>query len=104
MYWLMICRHKPGTLDLRARHRDAHRAHVASGGGGAVTVLIGSALTADDADTPLGTFGLLEAPSREAALAFAQNDPFARAGLVESIEIVALAARFPADRIRPMSG
>ena len=103
MYWLMICRHKPGTLDLRERNREAHRAHVASGGGGAVRVLIGSALTADDGATPQGNFGVLEAPTREAALAFAQNDAFARAGIVESIEVVALASRFPADRIRPMS-
>ncbi len=104
MYWLMICRHKPGTLELRERHRDAHRQHVATGGGGCVRVLIGSALTADDAETPCGNFGLLEAATRDAALEFARNDPFARAGIVESIEIVALASRFQADRIRPMSG
>ena len=104
MYWLMICKHKPGTLEMRERHRDAHRQHVASGGNGSVRVLTGSALTADDAETPCGNFGVLEAPTREAALAFATNDPFARAGIVESIEVVALASRFQADRIRPMSG
>lgn len=104
MYWLMICRHKPGTLDLRERNRDAHRQHIASGGGGAVRVLIGSALTADDGETPCGNFGLLEAPTRDAALDFARNDPFALAGIVDSIDVTALATRFQADRIRPMSG
>lgn len=103
MYWLMICRHKPGLNDLREQHRDAHRQHVATGGGGLAKVLIGSALTEDDAETPLGNFGILEAPSREAAQAFAENDPFARAGLVESIEITALASRFQAQRIDPMT-
>jgi uncharacterized protein len=103
MYWLMICRHKPGMADLREQHRDAHRQHVATGGGGLARVLIGSALTEDDAETPLGNFGILEAPSREAAQAFAENDPFALAGLVESIEITALAARFQAHRIDPMT-
>ncbi len=66
-------------------------------------VLIGSALTADDGETPIGNFGVLEAPTREAAQSFAEQDPYARAGLVESIEIVALASRFQAHRIDPMT-
>ncbi|MBJ6123832.1 YciI family protein [Microvirga splendida] len=103
MHWLMICRHKPGMAELREQHRDAHRQHVATGGGGLARVLIGSALTADDVETPIGNFGILEAPTREAAQAFAENDPFARAGLVESIEITALASRFQAHRIDPMT-
>ena len=103
MYWLMICRQKPGTADLREQHREAHRQHVATGGGGLARVLIGSALTEDDGETPIGNFGVLEAPSREAAQAFAESDPFARAGLVESIEITALASRFQAHRIDPMT-
>jgi uncharacterized protein len=103
MHWLMICRHKPGSADLREKHKEAHRQHVATGGGGLARVLIGSALTEDDAETPLGNFGILEAPTREAAQAFAENDPYARAGLVESIEITALASRFQAHRIDPMT-
>src|SRR5687768_17078663 len=103
MYWLMLCRHKPGMAQLREQHRDAHRQHVARGGGGIVRVLIGSSLTEDDAESPLGNFGILEAPTRDAAWAFADNYPFARAGLVESIEIIALASRFQAYRIDPMT-
>ena len=49
-------------------------------------MLIGSALTEDDGEAPNGNFGILEAPSREAAQAFAESDPYALAGLVESIE------------------
>jgi uncharacterized protein YciI len=103
MYWLMICRHRANANDLRERHRDAHREHVATGGGGLAKVLIGSALTEDDGETPIGNFGILEAASREAAMAFAENDPYTRAGLVESIEIIALASRFQANRIDPMT-
>ncbi len=102
-YWLMTCRHKAGVAALRDQHREAHRAHVASGGGGLAKVLTGSALTLDDAETAIGNFGVLEAPSREAALAFAENDPYARAGIVEHIEIVALASRFQAQRIDPLT-
>src|SRR3954462_1758878 len=103
MYWLMICPNRTYATDLREQHRDAHRQHVASGGNGLAKVLIGSALTEDDGETPIGNFGVLEAPSREAALAFAEQDPFALAGLVESIEIMALASRFQAHRIDPLS-
>ena len=103
MYWLMICRHRANAAELREQNREAHRQHVASGGGGLARVLIGSALTEDDGETPNGNFGILEAPSREAAQAFAENDPYARAGLVESIEITALASRFQAHRIDPMT-
>jgi uncharacterized protein len=103
MYWLMTCRHRPDAAALREQHRDAHRQHVLSGGGGIAKVLIGSALTDDDGETPVGNFGVLEAPSREAARAFAENDPYALAGLVDSIEITALASRFQADRINPMT-
>ena len=102
-YWLMIFRQKPGTQALREQHRDAHREHVATGGGGLARVLIGSALTEDDGETPIGNFGVLEAPTREAAQAFAENDPLALAGVVETIEIVALASRFQAHRIDPMT-
>ena len=103
MYWLMTCRHRQDAADLRDRHRDAHRQHVATGGGGLARVLIGSALTADDGETQVGNFGVLEAPTRAAAQAFAKADPYARAGLVESIEIMALASRFQAHRIDPMT-
>ncbi|WP_342360808.1 YciI family protein [Terrarubrum flagellatum] len=102
-YWLMVCRHKPDVEDLREKTREAHRAHVASGGGGVARVLIGSALTEDDAATALGNFGVLEADSREAAIRFAETDPYALAGIVADVTITALPARFPAGRIDPMS-
>ena len=104
MYWLMVCRHRPNGNELRERHREAHRRHVATGGGGIAKVLIGSALTEADGETPIGNFGVLEASTREAARAFAVNDPYALNGLVDSIEITALASRFQAHRIDPMTG
>src|SRR5437763_14801853 len=103
MYWLMICRHRANASDLREQHRDAHRQHVSTGGNGLAKVLIGSALTDDDGETPIGNFGVLEAPTREAAVAFARQDPYAIAGVVESIDITALASRFQAHRIDPMT-
>lgn len=101
MYWLMVCRHHPDQEARRAEMREAHRAHVLAGHDG-VRVLIGSALT-DDGAAALGNFGVLEARDRRAALAFAEADPYARAGIVDTIEITALAATFQAHRIDPMT-
>ena len=103
MYWLMICRHKPDCEAQKAPLRAAHREHVATGGGGALKVLIGSALGGADDPEVSGNFGILEASSRETVLDFARQDPFARAGLVESIDVIGLPDRFQAHRIDPMT-
>lgn len=102
-HWLMVCRHRPGLGAVREANRDAHRRHVATGGGGVARVLIGSALLGEDGATPIGNFGVMEAPTREAVAAFAAADPYAVAGLVETVEITALPAQFQAHRIDPMT-
>ena len=61
-------------------------------------MLIGSGLAAEDGARN-GNFGVLEADSRAAALAFAQADPFNLAGVIDSVEIIAIAEGFPAHRI-----
>ena len=98
MHFLMLCRHRDGVDTVRDAMRPAHRAHVASGGNGLVRVLIGSGLLAESGDRS-GNFGILEAQSRDDALAFAEDDPFNAAGVIEAIEIVAIADGFPAHRI-----
>jgi uncharacterized protein len=100
MYWLMTCRHRVGCEAERAAVRPEHRAYVARGGE-LVKVLIGAPLAADDGEAAIGNFGILDAPNRAAAQAFAEGDPYARAGIVEEIIITALASRFAAERIRP---
>ncbi|ADZ71282.1 YciI family protein [Polymorphum gilvum] len=103
MYFLMICRHREGVAELRDRLRPEHRAYVASGGQARARVLTGSALWADAGEQGIGNFGILEAESREAALAFAEGDPFHIGGVVESIELIRLADTFQAQRIEPLS-
>jgi uncharacterized protein YciI len=102
-YFLMICRHHPDAAERRAGARDAHRAHVTSGGGGIARVLTGGPLTEDDGETATGNFGVLDAPTREAAEAFAASDPYAQAGIVQSVEIIPIANRFQANRIDPLT-
>ncbi|MFV0492961.1 MAG: YciI family protein [Pseudorhodobacter sp.] len=102
-YFLMRCRHHPDMADRRDRIRPDHREWVASGGGGLVSVLIGSALL-DDRGKAIGNFGILEAHSADDARTFADGDPFAKAGIVQEIDIAPLPGGFQAARITdPMS-
>ncbi|MCB1394674.1 MAG: hypothetical protein H6898_09495 [Rhodobacter sp.] len=100
MFFLMECRHHPGRDADRDRLRPSHRDWVKSGGAGLASVLIGSALWADDG-TALGHWGILEAATPEAARAFAEGDPFAIGGVVADIALTRLADTFMADRIAP---
>jgi uncharacterized protein YciI len=97
-FFLMRCLHHSGQDSARDLHRPAHRAWVQSGGEGLAKVLIGSALL-DDGGTSIGNFGILETAGIAEATAFAQGDPFNRAGIVAKIELTPLPATFQAGRI-----
>lgn len=103
MYFLMQCSHHPDMDNLRDQHRAEHRKWVKSGGDGVAIVLIGSA-TINDQATSIGNFGILQAEDLTAAMAFAEGDPFNRAGIVSDIKMTRLADGFQAHRIpEPMS-
>ena len=82
MFFLMRCLHHPGKDADRDAHRAAHRDWVGTGGGGLASALVGSALW-DEAG----------------ARAFAEGDPFARAGIVREIDLTRLADGVQAHRI-----
>ncbi|MFZ2099465.1 MAG: YciI family protein [Oricola sp.] len=103
MYFLMRCLHFPEMDSMRDTHRAEHRAWVKSGGEGRAVVLIGSALLGPDGEST-GNFGLLQAESEADARAFAEGDPFCRAGIVETVELTRLPDTFQAHRIpEPMT-
>ncbi len=83
MPFAVICRDKPGALEIRKANRDAHLAYAAE----QPMVVAGPML--DDAGAMIGSLLILDTDDRAAAEAFAANDPYARAGLFESVEIVA---------------
>lgn len=84
-------------------HRAEHRDWVKSGGNGLAAVLIGSALVDDDG-AAIGNFGILQASDMDSARGFAEGDPFARAGIVATIELTPLPDTFQAHRItEPMT-
>ncbi len=98
MFFLMACEHHADKDAARDENRPAHREWVRSGGNGLAAVLVGSATIHDDGSTR-GNFGILEANSMENAVAFAEGDPFALAGIVKSISITPLPDTFQAHRI-----
>jgi uncharacterized protein YciI len=78
MPYALICRDKPGALAVRLANRDAHLAYADETG---VIVFGGPMLS--EAGEMTGSLVVIDVPDRAAA------DPYARAGLFESVEIVA---------------
>lgn len=86
MHFVLYCKDKPGQGQVRADNRDAHIAYLKAQGEALVT---GGPMTTDAGDAMLGSVIVLDLPDRAAAEAFAANDPYAQAGLFESVEITA---------------
>jgi len=101
MYFLLIARDRPGLMETRLANRPAHRAYLREPGRPG-RCLMGAPLAEDDETTMTGTFLVIEAPDRAAARDFADGDPYARAGLFESVEIIALHSAFDAAQILPL--
>lgn len=80
MHIALICTDKPGHLETRLANREAHLAYVAETG----AVILGGPFLDDKGDM-CGSFLVLDVPDREAAEVWAAGDPYARAGLFESV-------------------
>lgn len=80
----LIARDKAGALEIRKANRDAHIAYLKSTG---VVSQAGPLL--DDAGDMCGSLIVLEVAEMSDAKAWAVNDPYANAGLFESVEMIA---------------
>ena len=78
----LICLDKPGALQVRLDNRPAHVEHLTSSG---VVELAGPFL--DPQGQMTGSLIVLEVPDLDAARAWAEADPYAKAGLFESVSI-----------------
>ena len=78
----LICIDKPGHLEVRKANRDAHLAYLAETG---VVELAGPFLNADGGMT--GSLLVLNVNALADAEAWAAADPYARAGLFQSVDI-----------------
>lgn len=83
MLFAISCTDKPGALELRLATRPAHLEHLKAEAG---RILLGGPVL-DAAGNPCGSLLVVEAADRAEAEAFAAADPYAKAGLFESVAI-----------------
>lgn len=79
----LIARDKPGALQTRKDNRDAHLAYIDASG---VVSQAGPLL--DQAGEMAGSLVILDVADMAAAHGWANNDPYARAGLFANVELI----------------
>jgi uncharacterized protein YciI len=85
MLFALICKDKPGRLQLRLDTRPEHVAYLDGLNEKGMLRFAGPFLDGDG--KPDGSLVVIEAADMSAAKALAEADPYARAGLFESVEI-----------------
>jgi len=80
----LIARDKPGALQTRLDNRDAHVAYLKESG---VVSQAGPLL--DESGEMIGSLIVLDVADMGAARDWADDDPYARAGLFASVEMIA---------------
>ncbi len=92
MHFVLYCLDKPGHGPVRAENRPAHLDYLKSK---LERIVVGGPMLGDDGETVLGSMLVIEAADRAEAEAFAAGDPYAKAGLFESVTISAYKKVFP---------
>jgi uncharacterized protein YciI len=83
--YCIICKDKPEHVHVRMENRPAHIEYVLSSG----LVAMAGPFTAEDKETMIGTLIVLNTQDLATAQDWAENDPYAKAGLFESVEVSA---------------
>ncbi|MBO6518946.1 MAG: YciI family protein [Rhodospirillales bacterium] len=94
MHFVIYCLDKPDHAHVRADNRPAHVEYLKASAG--KIVCAGPMLT-DDGEGMIGSTLVMEFADRAEADAWAANDPYAKAGLFESVSIRPWKKVFPAD-------
>ncbi len=83
--WVIACLDKPGTGALRDEHYAAHRKYLEA----FADHLIGHGpILADDRDDEIGHAFFVELADRDTAETFIAEEPFARAGIYQSVKVL----------------
>ncbi|NLR99157.1 YciI family protein [Rhizobium sp. P38BS-XIX] len=85
MLFAFVCKDKPGHLNVRTEARPAHVEHLNRLNAEGTLKMAGPFLDADG--KPNGSLVVVNVETAEAAKALADSDPYAKAGLFESVEI-----------------
>jgi len=91
MLFVIHAMDKPDAMALRMKVRPDHLAYMKT----QKAVVMGGPMLSDDGKTLLGSMLLVEAPDRAAVETLSQNDPYAKAGLFESVVIRAFKKVLP---------
>jgi len=92
MNFVLYCVDKADHGHVRAENRPAHIDYLKSN---LARIVIGGPLTSDDGAAMQGSMLVIEAADRAEAEAFAAGDPYAKAGLFESVTIKAFKKVLP---------
>jgi hypothetical protein len=87
MLFVIHAMDRKDALTTRAKHYRAHRQHLDESTKHGVTVVSAGPLVADDDETPIGSFFMVDAKDRAAIQAFTQSDPYHVNGVWEAVEI-----------------
>ena len=82
MLYVLICKDKINSEELRKEVRPNHLHYLQD-----FDIKLAGPILSEDQQTMIGSLILLECDDKEAAEAFASNDPYNIAGLFESVEI-----------------
>jgi uncharacterized protein YciI len=79
----LIARDRPGALQTRLDNREAHLAYIEQTG-----VVSQAGPLMDGEERMIGSLVVLDVADMAAAENWAENDPYARAGLFENVELI----------------
>jgi len=83
MLYAVICTDKPGHLETRKANREAHLAYLGE------TAVAHAGPFLNEVGEMTGSLVVIEAEDRAGAETWAANDPYAKAGLFETVRIEA---------------
>ncbi len=84
MQFAIVCLDKPDHGHLRAENRPAHLDYLNAN---LEHMLLAGPFLSEDGERPVGSLLIMEFDEQGQARAFAEGDPYARAGLFESVTI-----------------
>jgi uncharacterized protein len=84
MQFVIYCLDKPKSGEIRAANRAAHLDYL---GGFAASALLAGPLLSPDGTGMVGSLLVMDFPDRKAADDFCAGDPYAKAGLFQSVTV-----------------
>lgn len=84
---------RPGALETRLAHYDAHKAFLSDTSPFGVRIVMSGPLVSDDGERMIGSLFLVEAEDRAAVERFNAVDPFHAAGIWQAVSITGFLRR-----------